>query len=84
MKNEKTMKDDELENVSGGYIFNQSRIPGGGDNIWELIDDKTDRVLYRSKDKNVILDMCKGPGYSVQELRYDQLVYLRKEGWIPK
>lgn len=36
MKNEKTMKDDELENVSGGYIFNQSRIPGGGDDIYRL------------------------------------------------
>ena len=81
--NKKKINDDELENVSGGYLFNQSNCPGGGANVWEVIDNKTGEVLYETGDKNKAIKACKEVGLETDELEYWQLGHLRQSGAIP-
>ena len=68
---------EELEGVSGGFLFNQQNIPGGGKVVWEVIDDVTGDVLATTTDKDEALRYCKRRRLSNKELRYSQVENLR-------
>ena len=80
----KELSPEELESVTGGYLFNQQNIPGGGKDVWEVIDDVTGEVLGTTTDKNEALRYCKRRRLSTEELAYFQVEHLRYYHRLPK
>ena len=73
--------DKELENVSGGFIFNSTGIAGADPwNNWEVIDNKTGDVISRFHTKEEALACAgsfHGSAYDTMEIKWDDLCNLR-------
>lgn len=72
---------EELEKVTGGYIFNvEPGYAGVESKRWEVIDDSDGKVLGRYATKKEALKMSKIKGQSSKEIYWDGedgLWYLR-------
>ncbi|MCR5625702.1 MAG: hypothetical protein K6F99_00135 [Lachnospiraceae bacterium] len=78
MKNNKLDLND-LENVSGGAIFNASNISGADkNNPIELINAKGD-TMKRFSDMNEAIKYAKDNGYSTQQLTWDEVCSRRQD-----
>lgn len=81
MGNEKKIDLNELENVSGGLIFNASNISGADPaKPWEVIDNKNGNVLARFASKNEAIANASQYGsnpYNAMEVDWDAVTRLR-------
>ncbi len=77
----KELKEDELENVDGGYIFYNRN----GNQKWQVINDSTGKVerdgLAR---REYAKDYAKKHGFSTDEISWSDLDKLRKDFEIQK
>ena len=76
---------EQLEDVSGGHIFNseirtglfsKKRI-GSPIDPWEVIDKKGN-VVFRATDKKTVISWAKENGYSYNQISWDQVQSARK------
>lgn len=86
----KTINDDELENVSGGYVFNQANLPENPSSpsdrqnpYWEIIDDNNGEVLYKFKTKEEAQKGARELGLDDMEIGTQHLNWLRSVGYFP-
>ena len=86
----KTINDDELENVSGGYVFNRANLPDSPTSYidrqnayWEVIDDKNGEVLYKVKTKEEAQKAARELGLDDMEVEMVHLNWLRSVGYFP-
>ena len=76
------INDSNLENVSGGLIFNASNISGSDPaNPWEVIDNKNGNVLARFNNEQAAKDYVTRTygsyAYNTMEINWNDLVALR-------
>ena len=72
------LSDNDLENVSGGVIFNAWDIEGADpDNPWEVLDDHTGKVLARTNNRDDAIALASRNGQNHVELNWDQVQELR-------
>ncbi len=78
--------DKELENVSGGVIFNASGITGADPNKpWEVLDDHTGNNIYINGEKQVFetrekaIEAAKRIGANHMEVNWDQVLQMRSQ-----
>ena len=75
------INDSELENVSGGFIFNATNIAGSDPNRpWEVIDNKNGNVLNRFSTRGEAEACAKSYGsltYNAMEINWDDVCSLR-------
>ena len=72
MENKKVLQDETMANVSGGYIFEDSK------GQFCIIDEVGDVLeLFQSADE--ALAYCEANGISTQRINWDQVVKLRDE-----
>lgn len=86
----KTINDDELENVSGGYVFNQANYPNDPTSpmdrqnpYWEVLDDKTAEVLYKVKTKEEAQKSARELGLDDMEIEMGHINWLKPVGYFP-
>lgn len=86
----KTINDDELENVSGGYVFNKANLPENPSSpmdrqnpYWEIIDDETGEVLYTVRTKEEAQKGARELGLDDMEIETGHLNWLRSVGYFP-
>lgn len=73
---EKEIKEDELENVDGGYVFYDRY----GSRKWQIIDDVTGNVEWDGPlTKEYAQEWAEKWGLSTEEITWDQLDKIRKE-----
>ena len=81
MMDDKKLNDSELENVSGGFIFNASNISGSDPSRpWEVIDNKNGNVLNRFATKEQAWSCASSYGgstYDTMEINWDDVCSLR-------
>ncbi len=81
MSDAKNLNEKELENVSGGFIFNASNISGSDPNKpWEVIDNKNGNVLDRFATKDEAIAKAQSYGsnpYNGMETDWNSVVTLR-------
>ena len=76
LKEEKVLKEDELEKVDGGYVFHDKY----GSGKWQVIDDIHGGVRdYEYSSKQAAQDAAEKKGLSTDEISRDDLDKLRKE-----
>lgn len=84
-QNDQMLSLEDLEGVTGGYLFNQANNFNGGKEVWEIIDDKTGEVLATTTDKEEALLYCKLRKLSSYEIRGCASVeYLKRHHKLPK
>ncbi|MBO4374220.1 MAG: bacteriocin [Lachnospiraceae bacterium] len=78
------INDDDLQNVSGGLIFNASNIQGADpDKPWEVLDDHTGNNIWINGEKQVFAtqkeaeDAAKRIGANTLEISWDEVQRLR-------
>ncbi len=73
------INDDELEGVSGGIIFNASRISGSDpNNPFEVLDDNNGQVLARASTYDQARRYAESMGKSVEYTEdWDRILRLR-------
>ena len=72
--------DSQLEQVSGGVIFNAAGYEGDAQNPWEVLDNKTGEVLgqyWRREDAERIAASMGDNPYNTMELNQTQVEQLR-------
>lgn len=83
MSNEKNVNaeridDSNLENVSGGVIFNSSGIIGADkNNPWEVLDDRNGNVIGRYATRDDAIANAGKSGQNHMEVNWDQVQQLR-------
>ena len=76
LKEEKVLKEDELENVGGGYVF----FDRYGSGKWQIISDRTGSVKNDGfLTKKAAQEWAEKTGYGTDEILWDDLDKLRKE-----
>ena len=76
------LNDSNLENVSGGLIFNAQNIAGSDpNNPWEVVDNKNGNVLARFNNEQAAKDYVTRTygtyAYNTMEISWNDLVALR-------
>ena len=74
---------DELDEISGGMIFNASNIEGSDPNYpWEVLDNNDCRVLGRFPNRDLAVQYANsfgdGSSYDAQEVDWNTVQRLRK------
>ena len=76
--------DNDLENVSGGVLFNSTGISGADpEKPWEVLDDHTGEIIYFNGKKQVFktrkeaIDAAKRLGLNTMEFTWDQVLEKR-------
>ncbi|MBO4904736.1 MAG: hypothetical protein J5367_05900 [Lachnospiraceae bacterium] len=81
MMDDKKLNDSELENVSGGFIFNATNISGSDPmRPWEVIDNKNGNVLNRFGTKAEAEACARSYGsltYNAMEINWNDVCSLR-------
>jgi len=81
MKENSKINDNELNNVTGGFVFNASNISGSDPaKPWEVIDNKNGNVLarYATRDEAVAQAASyHGSNYDTVEIDWNGVVSLR-------
>ena len=76
LKEEKVLKEEELEKVDGGYVFHDKY----GSGKWQVIDDIHGGVRdYEYLSKQAAQEAAAKKGLSTDEILWDDLDKLRKE-----
>ena len=78
----KRLNDDDLDNVSGGIIFDAYDIVGGEedfDHVWQVLDDKTGRVLQRCSTRDDARRWARANNQNRMEVTWDQVCQLRDD-----
>ena len=75
----KAISEEELNEVSGGLIFNASRISGSDpNNPFEVLDDRTGDVLARASTYDLAFQYACNMGKSVEYTEdWNRIQYLR-------
>ncbi len=88
--NKKMINDDELDNVSGGYVFNRANYPDSPASsmdrqnpYWEVIDDETGYPIYKTKTKEEAQKAARESGLDDMEVEMGHLNWLRSVGYFP-
>lgn len=88
--NNKIINDKELENVSGGYVFNKANYPNSTPGYidrqnpyWEVIDDETGKVLYTFRTKEEAQKAARELGLDDMEIEIGHINWLRSVGYLP-
>ncbi|MBR1524746.1 MAG: hypothetical protein IJ641_09885 [Lachnospiraceae bacterium] len=72
------LDEDDLENVSGGVIFNATGIIGAdSNNPWELLDDTNGSTLGRFPTRDDAIAAAGAKGKNHMEINWDQVQQLR-------
>lgn len=73
------LRDDELDETSGGLIFNASAIIGSDPaNPFEVLDDRTGDVLARANTYDLAVQYAKAMGKSYEYTEdWNRVLYLR-------
>lgn len=74
MGDKKLLTEEELGNVSGGFIYTN---PNGGNTPYELIDDLTGSTLACFGSKQDCVDSAKLNNINVREIDLNQLNQIR-------
>ncbi len=75
LKEEKVLKEDELEKVDGGYVFHDKY----GSGKWQIISDRTGSVKNDGfLTKKAAQEWAEKTGYGTDEISWDDLDKLRK------
>ena len=76
--------DNDLENVSGGVLFNSTGISGADpEKPWEVLDDHTGEIIYFNGVKQVFktrkeaIEAAKRLGLNTMEFTWDQVLEKR-------
>ena len=78
----KKLSEDDLENVSGGIVFDAHDIVGGDedfDHVWQVLDDKTGRVLQRCSTRDDARQWARDNNQNRMEITWDQVCQLRND-----
>ena len=84
LENEKALRGDELDKVSGGRIFNATGMPDCDiNNPWEIVDNKTGQTFYRynCKEAAIVDAVKKWGGFDYDDIRditQDEVIAKRK------
>ena len=77
MNKNNRLNDDQLESISGGYVFDASNIIGHQDGApWEVINDKGD-VVGRFSDYNEAVKNAQDAHLNPEMIGWDKLQELR-------
>ena len=75
------ISDENAEDVSGGAIFHAGRHAGDQKHKWEVIDDKTGKVLGRYGSKKQALAEAKSKGSSTVRYYLMSSIKKKRDAW---
>ena len=78
MKNSiKELHSNEMEQISGGYIFDASRFYSDIVFAWEVIDDETGNVMAVCATSDMAMQEAAALGLSTRRIGWSEVVELR-------